>query len=65
MHRKREKRIVMEETKIPIGGPSTWEEALMDLEDSEREIDAQQGTSWEVVKEMMEDRIYNYANQVY
>lgn len=55
----------MEEAKMPIAGPSSLEEALTDIEKSEREIDAHQGTSWDVVKDMMAERIYSYANQVY
>ena len=43
----------MEKQNLPIGGPTTWSEALADLEESEREIAAGQGTSWESVKEMM------------
>ena len=55
----------MEEMKLPIAGPSSLEEALTDIEESEREIEAQQGTTWDVVKEMMAERIYSYGNQVY
>ena len=50
---------------MPIGGPANWEEALADIEDSERDIDAGHGTPWEVVKELMEERINSYAGQVY
>ena len=50
---------------IPVGGPACWEEALSDIEDSERDIDAGHGTTWELVKERMEERVNNYAGQVY
>jgi hypothetical protein len=52
----------MEKLNLPIGGPTTWSEALADLEESEREIAAGHGTSWESVKEMMAERIYSYAD---
>ena len=55
----------MEDIKMPIGGPANWNDALADLEDSERDIEAGRGTSWDMVKEMMEERIFSYANQVY
>ena len=49
----------------PVGGPSTWEEAMNDLDASENDIDAGHGTSWDTVKQMMEERISSNAGQVY
>ncbi len=46
---------------LPIGGPSTFEEAIADIEDSERSIDAGEGYSWESVKEMLSEKVYGYA----
>ena len=47
------------------GGPATLEEALADIEDSEKDIDAGIGTSWNIVKQMMQERIHSYAGQAY
>ncbi len=51
----------MKDTELPIGGPSSIEEAIADIEESERSIASGRGTSWEVVKEMLAERIYSYA----
>ncbi|MBQ9203164.1 MAG: hypothetical protein IJ155_02860 [Prevotella sp.] len=56
---------MIEEKIMPIGGPSSWQEALDDIEESERDIDAGIGTSWETVKSMMAERVSSYASQVY
>ena len=52
----------MQELNLPIGGPSTWEEAQADIEDSERDIEAGRGTSWDTVKMMIAERVYGYAD---
>ena len=52
----------MKEMNLPIGGPASIEEAMADIEVSEREIDAGKGTSWDVVKEMLAERVYSYAD---
>lgn len=41
--------------------PSSWEEAMEDLDSSESDILNGRGTSWAVVKQMMSDRIKNYS----
>ena len=51
----------MKEMNLPIGGPANLEEVITDIEESERCIAAGQGTSWDVVKEMLAERVYNYA----
>ena len=51
----------MNSLELPIGGPSTIEEAFADIEESERSIDAGQGSSWESVKEILSERMYSYA----
>ncbi len=44
---------------LPMGGgPSTWEEALADIEESEQDIDAGRGTSWNVVKQLLRPASY-------
>ena len=52
----------MKNLELPIAGPSSLEEALADIEDSERNIEVGQGTSWNVVKQMLAERIYSYAD---
>jgi len=47
----------MKTTKLPIGGPTSIEEAIANIEESERCIEAGQGTSWDVVKEMLAENI--------
>ena len=49
------------EDRIPISSPSSWEEAMTDLDSSESEILNGHGTAWDVVKQMMADRIKDYA----
>lgn len=51
----------MKEMNLPIGGPSSLAEALADIEESERSIEAGQGTSWEDVKQMLAERTFSYA----
>ena len=51
----------MKKMNLPIGGPSSVEEAIADIEESERCIEAGQGTSWDAVKEMLAERVYSYA----
>ena len=51
----------MKEMDLPIGGPTSIEEAMSDIEESERSIEAGQGTSWDVVKEMLAERVYSYS----
>ena len=36
----------MDKMDLPIGGPATWDEALADIKESERDIEAGRGTSW-------------------
>ena len=52
---------IMKEINLPIGGPLTIEEALADIEDSERSIEAGKGTSWNEVKEMLAEKVYSFA----
>ena len=47
----------MAKLNLPIGGPTTWSEVFADIEESEREIMAGKGTSWETIKEIMKDRL--------
>ena len=47
----------MAKLNLPIGGPTTWSEAFADIEESEREIMAGKGTSWETIKEIMKNRL--------
>ena len=54
--------ISMKEMNLPIGGPASIEEAIADIEVSERDIEAGKGTSWGVVKEMLAERVYSYAD---
>lgn len=49
------------EDRLPISSPSTWEEAMSDLDSSESDILSGHGTTWDVVKQMMADRIKEYA----
>jgi hypothetical protein len=51
----------MKKMNLPIGGPSSVEVAIADIEESERCIEAGQGTSWDTVKEMLAERVYSYA----
>ena len=51
----------MKKMNLPIGGPSSVEEAIAVIEESERCIEAGQGTSWDAVKEMLAERVYSYA----
>ena len=41
--------------------PSSWEEAMADLDSSESDILNGRGTSWTIVKQMMSDRIMSYS----
>ena len=52
----------MHKVNLPIGGPTSMEEILNDIEESERSIEAGQGTSWEEVKEMLAEKLYSYAD---
>lgn len=45
------------EPDMPIVIPASYEEALADIEQSEREFKEGRGISWENVKLMIEDRI--------
>jgi len=51
----------MKKIELPIGGPFSIEEAMADIEESERSIEAGQGISWERVKEMLAEKVYSYA----
>ena len=53
-----ENRYRMEEKKHP---PSTWDEAMSDLDSSESDILNGHGTSWATVKQMISERIREYA----
>lgn len=46
---------------IPVSSPSTWDEAMADLDSSESDILNGHGTPWAIVKQMMSDRIREYA----
>ena len=45
----------------PILGPSTWEEALADLDESEREFEEGKCVPWENVMEEIKERYKSYA----
>lgn len=46
---------------IPIMGPSTWEDALADLDVSEKEFEAGECIPWENVMEEIKERYKSYA----
>ena len=52
----------MEEKKYLVVIPASYEEALADIEQSEREFKEGRGIPWENVKLMIEDRIRSYAH---
>jgi len=52
----------MKNLELPVAGPSSLDEALSDIAESERNIDSGQGMSWSVVKQMLAERIYSYAD---
>lgn len=45
------------EDNIPVVIPATWEEALMDIEQSEKDFAEGRCSSWEDVKQAMAERI--------
>ena len=47
---------------MPLTGPSTYEEAVTRIEQAEREMDADDGASWEEVLSEAKDKVNNYAN---
>lgn len=49
------------ENRIPIFPNATLEELMADIEQSEREFKERKGVSWNTAKEMIENRIKNYA----
>ena len=49
------------EDRIPILKNATLEELMADIEQSEREFKEGKGVSWNTAKEMIENRIRNYA----
>jgi hypothetical protein len=46
---------------VPILGPSTWEEAIADLDESEREFEAGECIPWENVVGEIKERYKSYA----
>ncbi len=50
------------EDDIPVVIPSTWEEALDDIEQSEKDFAEGRCFAWDEVKQTIEDRIANYAD---
>ena len=50
------------EVDVPIAGPATFEEALSDIEQSEKDCAEGRIFSWEEVKQTIDDRIASYAN---
>ncbi len=50
------------EDRVPILGPSTLEEVLEDINQSERDFREGRCYPWESIKIMLEDRIRNYAS---
>jgi hypothetical protein len=50
------------EDNIPIAGPDSWDKAMADIEQSERDFAEGKYSSWNEVRNMMADRINNYAN---
>ena len=51
-----------EDYNVPIVGPSTWEEALADLDESEKEFEAGKCIPWENVMGEIKERYQSYAN---
>lgn len=47
---------------MPVMIPASYEEALADIEQSEREFREGRGIAWESVRLMIEDRIRNYEH---
>ena len=50
---------------MPLTGPSTYEEAVTRIEQAEREMDADDGASWEEVLSEAKDKVNNYEVAVY
>ena len=50
------------EIDVPIAGPATFEEALSDIEQSEKDCAGGRYFSWNEVKQTIDDRIASYAN---
>ena len=46
---------------IPVIGPSNWEEAMADLDESEEEFKAGECIPWENVMEEIKERYKSYA----
>ena len=47
---------------VPVLGPSTWEEAMDDLDVSEKEFDAGKCIPWDDVMSDIKERYKSYAN---
>lgn len=47
---------------VPVSGPKTIEEAITDIEQSERDFAEGNTLSWHEVRQAIEDRIKSYAN---
>ena len=53
--------VAYDENAIPIIGPATWEEAMTDLDEAEKEFDAGKGIPWESVVREIRERYHSYA----
>ena len=53
---------VEEQFDVPMLGPSTWKEAMDDLDESEKEFDAGKCIPWEDVMSEIKDRYRLYAH---
>jgi len=51
----------VEEQTLPVLGPATWEEAISDLEESEREVEAGECIPWDEVMSEIKERYKDYA----
>jgi hypothetical protein len=47
---------------VPVSGPKTIDEAITDIEQSERDFAEGNTLSWHEVRQAIEDRIQSYAN---
>lgn len=50
-----------EQLDVPILGPSTWEEAMNDLDTAEKEFEAGEGIPWENVVSEIKERYRHHA----
>jgi hypothetical protein len=53
---------IEEQLDVPILGPSTWKEAMDDLDESEKEFEAGKCIPWDDVMSEIKDRYRHYAH---